>query len=612
MNNRERIMSWLFLQRIKKRQQSQQEERLKEKEQNHELKFNEPDEKSSIKEPIHQHEQIKDAEFMDDKSQNKPVEDAEKSPVKEPIHQPEQIKDVEFIDGKSQNKPVENAEKSPLIDKPLKEETVEPVLNQEVKELENAEKTDVQLDGHPRIHPIEQTEVKEEHLSPTTPLSDLQDYTQENTTLDDDKKAKPESFEHTILEDKKSDNKIGPISKPITSNEPTSHIEAPEIKDLPDQLQEVKTINTIEVAEKENDRIEKPEIIQIAIIEAIDRLLQNDNADLQDIKYQLEVLNREQEDEVLVDKLEKIQKKLEELIKRFNEIKRKYEKSYNQITISDLENIENLGISITDYLINCNGSIDGHVTEIKGIKEIEDFIDIINNIVVIDKEKDDIENNITNKIEDYGIRDEEFIKLQDQYADIEGINELVSQYNIEIADYIKNIKAKLDNNVEITKTIERTTKIVPDLNKFIQATILMTAAPMIPPTPLGYVFKATMYASAVNLLAHTLTPQTEEKEIKHTTVTDYATDIINGTNDIKTAIQSIDTAFDEINYIKNDFDKYFAEFQGKIPEYEELMKNILAIEKELTREHAIALEYSDKMNKALEENNNKIKILEND
>lgn len=605
-------MSWLFLQRIKKRQQAQQEERLQEKKQNSQLNVNEINEKGSANEPIDQPEQVKDGEFSNDTTQNKPLEDTEKRPDKEPVQQPEQVTDMEITNDNNRNKPVEDAEKAPLIDKPLKEGTVKPVLDQEVKELENAEKMDVKLDEHPRVKPVEQSEIKEDVLPPTTTPSYLQDYPQEKTKINDDKKAKPESFEQTVLEDDKSDDKISPIPKPITAAEETSHIETTEPPKIPHQPQEVKTIDTIEVNKKENDRIEKPEIIQIAIIEAIDRLLQNDNADLRDIKYQLEVLNREQEDEVLVDKLEEIQKKIEELIQRFNEIKRKYEKSYNQITISDLENIENLGISITDYLINCNGSINGAITEIKEIKDIEDFIDIINNIAVIDKEKGDIKDNISNKIEDYGMRDEEFIKLQDQYADIEGINELVSKYNIEIAEYIKDIKTKLDNNVDITKTIERTTKIVPDLNKFIQATILMTYAPMIPPTPLGFIFKATMYASAVNLLAHTLTPETEEKEITHTTITDYAADIVNGTNDIKTAIRSIDTAFDEINYIKNDFDKYFAEFQGKIPEYDELIKNILAIEKELTREHAIAMEYSDKMNKALEENNNKIKILEND
>lgn len=388
-----------------------------------------------------------------------------------------------------------------------------------------------------------------------------------------------------------------------------------------ERVEEAEEINTqrlfpvveeVDLSNKDNvDSLEKPELLQISIIEEIDNLLRNDAYDLRDIKYRIEVLNQQEQDEVLLENIEKIQKELEDLIRRFDEIKKKYEYAYSNISIKDIDMINdlNLGFSISDYIVNGKEGLDNSTT-LDQIHEIEEFIDIINNIIEIEKQKDLVKESIDNKLVDYSIRDEEFDKLQDEYANVEGINAALDKYNLDIDAMLKSLNEKIANSEEITRRIEVTTEIVPDLNRIMQATILLASSKMVPPTPAGNLFRATLFISAAHMLAAAFTPRTEEREIIRTTVTDYSKDILNSKDSLKDVLGNIEDAFSKISYMKDTFEKEFSEFKNQIPEYDELIKNIFSIEKELTRQQTIAYDYSNRFDQALALNNEKVKKLE--
>lgn len=372
------------------------------------------------------------------------------------------------------------------------------------------------------------------------------------------------------------------------------------------------SVEEIDLSDKNNvDNLEKPELLQISIIEEIDNLLKNDSYDLRDIKYRIDVLNQQEKDEVLLENIEKIQKELEELIRRFEEIKKKYDYAYSNISIKDIAMINDLdiGFSISDYIGNGKDGLDNSTT-LDQIHEIEEFIGIINDIIEVEKQKDIVQESIDGKLIDYSIRDEDFIKLQDQYADVESINSSLDKYNIEIDSILKDLNEKIANSTEITRRIEVTTEIVPDLNRMMQATMLIASSRLIPPTPAGNLFRASLFISAAHMLATAFTPRTEEREIVRTTVTDYSKDILINKDSIKDVLGNIEDAFSKINYMKDTFEKEFSEYRNQIPEYDSLIKNIFSIEKELTRQQSIAFDYSNKMDKALALNNEKVKKLE--
>lgn len=373
-------------------------------------------------------------------------------------------------------------------------------------------------------------------------------------------------------------------------------------------------VNEISIHDEEKvSNVEGPELIKVSIIEEIEKLIKDDAYDLKDIKYKIEVLNQLEKDEVLLENVEKIQKELELLIKRFEEIKKKYDFIYSYISISDLELVSDFDIDyiITNYISDSKAGIDSSNT-VNQIKEIEEFIEIINGIIDIEKQKDLVMDSVEHKLVDFNIRDDEFIKLQDQYANIENINDSISNYNSGIDKILTDIENKIANSIDISKHLETTISIVPDVNRIIGATVLMASTKMIPPTPAGSLFKATLFASAVHMMATALTPKEETKEIKKITVNDYSRDILNSKRDLKDILNNINYAFSEIAYMKDLFEKEFSQYRSQIPEYDILIKNIFAIETELSRQQSIVYDYDNKFEQALSLNNQKVKVLENE
>lgn len=491
------------------------------------------------------------------------------------------------------------------------EETLEEI-NEEIKlQDDNKESiTPISTDGTK----VETSEDKDKSKPDKKPVQDI-DVLELDEEIDDD-------LDVTLIDifDTSRDKDKGKDKKP-----PIVSLDVEVVEELKEQhrerVEEAEEINTqrlfpvveeVDLSNKDNvDTLEKPELLQISIIEEIDNLLRNDAYDLRDIKYRIEVLNQQEKDEVLLENIEKIQKELEDLIRRFDEIKKKYEYAYSNISIKDIDMINdlNLGFSISDYIVNGKEGLDNSTT-LDQIHEIEEFIDIINNIIEIEKQKDMVQESVDNKLIDYSIRDEEFDKLQDQYANVEGINAALDKYNLDIDAMLKTLNEKIANSEEITRRIEVTTEIVPDLNRIMQATILLASSKMVPPTPAGNLFRATLFISAAHMLATAFTPRTEEREIVRTTVTDYSKDILNSKDSIKDVLGNIEDAFSKISYMKDTFEKEFSEFKNQIPEYDELIKNIFSIEKELTRQQTIAYDYSNRFDQALAINNEKVKKLE--
>jgi hypothetical protein len=183
---------------------------------------------------------------------------------------------------------------------------------------------------------------------------------------------------------------------------------------------------------------------------------------------------------------------------------------------------------------------------------------------------------------------------------------------MEITSALVDIEAKIANSVDITRRIETTTSLIPDFNRIMEATILLASTKFLPPTPVGNLFKATLFVSAAHMMATALTPRTEQREVTTTTVTDYSTDIKIGKDNINSILDNIDNAFSEINYMKDVFEKEFREYACQIPEYDKLIQNIFNIERELSRQQVIAYNYSHDFDKALDKNNQKVKRYEND
>lgn len=581
--NRDRIISWLFSERTRKIR----EEELEEKKQ----------EENLIAERLK--ERRKDKRNKDD------INVTEETVV---------VSDIEKTEEKEQDK---NITKDEIKENgtPTQELSIETF--DEVKEKNDNEEIIIETAENPfdpnKKDNIETSEtIKDKTNDPAQPIKEeLVEKNEDIPIVPDNKENKPSEEKDIIVKISEKEDTI------IVPQPPTLFIDEEIVEEIKEQnRQEEKerretnqlfpSVHEIEISEE--SKIEKPDLIQVSIIEEIDNLLRNDFYDLNDIKYKIEVLNQQEKDEVLLENIEKIQKELEELIKRFNEIKKKYDYAYSNISINDITLINNLdlGVSISDYIVNGKEGFDNSTT-LNQIHEIEEFIGIINNIIEIEKQKDIVEDSVDSKLVDFSIRDEEFLILQDQYANIEDINSMVDKYNGEMDSIIASLEEKIANNTDISRITETTFEMVPDLNRMLQATFMLASAQAIPPTPVGSLFKATLYASAAHMLVTAFTPREETRERVVIDVTDYSRDILSNKDTVKSVLDNIEDAFSNIRYMKDTFEKQFSQYRSQIPEYDTLIKNIFSIEKELERQQHLAYDYNNKIDQALNLNNQKVK-----
>ena len=136
---------------------------------------------------------------------------------------------------------------------------------------------------------------------------------------------------------------------------------------------------------------------------------------------------------------------------------------------------------------------------------------------------------------------------------------------------------------------------------------MLASIDLIPPTPMGSLFRATLFVGAAQMMASAFTPREETREITTTRVTDYSKDILNNKATINDVLGYIENAYDNIKYMKDTFEHQFSEYKSQIPEYDSLIKNIFSMEKELERQQYLAYDYKAQIDKALEVNNQKVK-----
>lgn len=352
-------------------------------------------------------------------------------------------------------------------------------------------------------------------------------------------------------------------------------------------------------------------ILECAAFNELEKMIKEDYYEIQEIKYELEILQQKEEEEVVLDEVEKLQKQLEKLIRQFEEIKKRYDYIYSTLNFDQVNNIQDSYISdkITEYKENAqvNTQIEEFVDEIKSINE---YISIIDTIIRIEKDKDELNDNIDEKLDKFQIRDEEFEEMKDSYSKIEEINDTLYNFNKKQDSIIKDLESKVNTSAKIETKIETATRLVPNFNKLFKAVLLVAVSKKIPPTRKGNILKAGLLIGAVSAASHFVQKKEETKKITTVKYTDYGKDIRNSITSINDVIYNIDNAFLDIKDLKATFKNEFEEYRQSIPEYDEMLKNIDNIEKELKIKQDLAFKYNKDFTKILHENNVKVKRIE--
>lgn len=350
--------------------------------------------------------------------------------------------------------------------------------------------------------------------------------------------------------------------------------------------------------------------IKNTILEQIEKNIKDDYHKINEIKYQLELLETQEQDELNKEEANELIEKLNNLIKDFEKIKKNFYSNH-------YDKLKSIGINDT-YI---NSLIEEYKTAIRDnnvkdlgllqIKEIEEYIEIINNISIIEQKQDKLSTNINDKKERLDITLQKMEEFENSYSSIEKVSKYIASFSKEQNDLIKNIQDKVNESSIITKTAELQTELYLDYSKILASTLLMAATTMIPPTKAGNILKLGLMTISIANFTNAIKTTTKEKKVTtKTNYIDYESTIKSGLGNINNLDTLISNSIQDIKYLKKHFIKEMEEYKYAIPEYTDLLVKLDSVEKELISKKDIAKEYEEKLQNTLKKNNAKVKRLE--
>lgn len=394
-------------------------------------------------------------------------------------------------------------------------------------------------------------------------------------------------------------------------------VEKKEIKKKKKKIEEEKDDPIFKEQQKDkiietNTNIDNITIIKNAIVEEVEKNIKEDFYQLNKIKYELEKIKKEEEKELELEEVNNLIIRLDELIKRFEKLKKEfYKKNYDKINEFGFNNkyINDLIQEYKTSLKNSNIVSDGLIQ----IEQIEEYIDIINNLVIIEEDTHNINNNLESKKEELNIADKDMSEFEQKYTDINKITNYINTFSEEQETIINDIEKKIEESTKITKRAEYQTDLIINYSKLLSSTLLMAATTIIPQTKTGNMLKIGLIVTAVANMTKVVKSST--KETKTTTSIsniDYSKNItssLESVNDMDTMIQN---SLNDIKYMRQSFQNEFEQYKNVMSEYTDMLAKLDSVEKELVVKQKLAKNYESKLSDTLEKNNVKVKRLEED
>ncbi len=374
------------------------------------------------------------------------------------------------------------------------------------------------------------------------------------------------------------------------------------------KIDEEQIIPTVRVEEKEEEITLNTDVLEKEIIDAVEVIVTEDLEELDEIAYEIEVLNNKQQEEVLEDETQKLKDELQDLLRKFEKIKNKYYPSNvnNEIVDIDDELLYDLLQEYKDEIRISN--IKNEVS--KDIDKIENYITIMQRINNVEDRGEEIEEDIDKKLDSFKIRDEDFEIMKDEYSNTESMKDEIEKIINTQNSIIKSLNEKIDKNGDIRKRTETNYYLVTHLNRLVESAIMIGLSRRIPPTPRGRLIRAGMIVSAINIASHFITTEQTQKEITTVEYTDFSKDVLSAIKDIDNIKSNIDNAFDDIDTIRQKLEGQYSEFAGKLDDYDDLLKNLDNLEKDLDKQKTRIEKYDIEFKNMLTHNNQKVKRLE--
>ena len=374
-----------------------------------------------------------------------------------------------------------------------------------------------------------------------------------------------------------------PVVEPSKGEKVDSYIkiEAPTDKVY---IEEAKPVAINPLKQTEIDMLEKSK--HDIIIDELENKLQEIEQELLTLGYYHMILEQSIEKSTDKDEIKEIIRKIEELIKQLEAIKKEI---LNKMDGKDY--VVNMALDVTG-----DGKVD--VDDFKTI-----YVKTIDKITEFEKTLEDQKKKANDKAEEIGLTDEEYEKnakkLEEQLKKTKEYDKIINRTR----EYVRRVAREVGSTQEYTRYY---TVNIRQLREDTRLLLNLSAASMLIPGT-GPARSALTVAAGVSAMRDMLIPARQElRSETYYEPIDYQNEIRRGIRDINDAVRYIDDSRKSITEIKKEIDDKFRNY----PEYYELKSEFEKIEVELDRQEKEVIYTQRLLRGEIVKNNSKVLTLE--
>lgn len=324
---------------------------------------------------------------------------------------------------------------------------------------------------------------------------------------------------------------------------------------------------------------------------------------LKDVRKELRQLIFEYN--LIADEVEYIynSKEAEELLDRLNAIIKKVEELKKAIAVPDVDKYDDnyLYILIEDYMESFNNQ--------KFVSEIKDsnlYIMLSNKLTELDTKKDKLQEKIETRKEVLEIDEEHLEELKERYFDFEKFNRDLLNFQVAQDSVLDEINKKMAEATTITERVEAQTR---GMARQSRRLMRMIGASMLLPGARSARSMATLTATYLYFMRNVMRPHTVTKRYKVVKTTDYHKEIEKSLQQLDDVSGLLKKTSRQLERTIEEVEKEFAEYMGIIPECKELIQNLEKVKDEIKEKEYELERIKEEQQRNLEKNDAKVKKL---
>jgi DNA repair exonuclease SbcCD ATPase subunit len=387
----------------------------------------------------------------------------------------------------------------------------------------------------------------------------------------------------------------------LTLEEKEQKLFSEEKKEKLSQVENLTPETEIKAGIKQADSIDEKldKLKNHKIIEEYEHELKDVRKDLRELIFEYNVISAEAENvydskeaDALLDRLNAIIKKIEELKSRLNiQDIDKYDDNYLYVLVADyIEEFKNKNF-------------------VSDIKDSALYIMISEKLDELDNKKGNLQNKIDNKKTSLELDEIRMEQIKDKYYNFEKFNNEISKFQEMQDKLLDEIKDKMSKAVSVQDRVE--TQVVGMHRQSRRLLTLMGASLMLPGarTARGL---ATMAASYLYFMRNIMRPNVRTRTLRTIKVEDYHKEIESSINELDNVENLLKKTSKQIEATIKEVETEFKDYINHIPECRELLTNLEKIKQEIEEKEYELKKIKEQQEKNLEKNDAKVKTMTNE